>query len=231
MGSERWNRTLADLVAEVPGRAAVFDRLGLDYCCHGQRLLSDACAAAGLHAESISDLIDMPGRPGTDGADLAGDPVALVDDILAHHRYLRDEMPALVTLAGKVVGIHGGRHRELVQLQELVTALWAELEPHLDTEETVLFPAICRLQGGERDLMYGPVRTMVREMTAEHERAGDLLGTLRETTNGYTAPADGCDSYRSLYDRLADLATDTHLHIHKENNLLFPSIGQLPPVD
>jgi regulator of cell morphogenesis and NO signaling len=230
MHPEGWNRSLGDLVAEVPGRAAVFDRLGLDYCCHGQRLLSDACAAAGLHVESVSDLIDMAGHPGADGADMAGDPVALVEDILVHHRYLRDEMPALVALAGKVVGIHGGRHRELVQLQELVTALWAELEPHLDAEETVLFPAICRLQGGERDLMYGPVRTLIREMTTQHERAGDLLAALRETSQGYTTPPDGCASYQSLNDRLSDLATDTHLHIHKENNVLFPSIGALPPV-
>ena len=231
MSPEGWNRTLGDLVAEVPGRAAVFDRLGLDYCCHGQRLLSDACAAAGLHVESISDLIDMAGRPGTDGADLAGDPVALVEDILAHHRYLRDEMPALVALAAKVVGIHGGRHRELAQLHEMVVVLWAELEPHLDAEETVLFPAICRLQGGERDLMYGPVRTLISEMAAQHETAGDLLAALRETSQGYTTPADGCESYRALNDRLADLATDTHLHIHKENNVLFPSIGAPRPID
>ena len=230
MGPKVWNRTLGDLVAEVPGRAAVFDRLGLDYCFQGQRLLSVACAAAGLHAESIFDLIDMPGHPGADGAGLGGDPLALVEDILTHHRYLRHEMPALVTLAAEVVSTDEGRHRELVQLHELVTALWAELEPHLDAEETVLFPAICRLQGGERDLMYGPVRTMIRDMTAEHERVGDLFGTLREASHGYTAPADGGEGYRSFSERLAHLATGTHLQIHKENNMLFASIGPLPPL-
>jgi iron-sulfur cluster repair protein YtfE (RIC family) len=31
------DRTLGDLVAERPGVAPTLDRLGLDYCCHGDR--------------------------------------------------------------------------------------------------------------------------------------------------------------------------------------------------
>lgn len=46
--------TLADLVAERPARAAVLDRLGLDYCCHGQRPLAEACTAAGLDADAVA---------------------------------------------------------------------------------------------------------------------------------------------------------------------------------
>ena len=40
-------------------------------------------------------------------------------------------------------------------------------------------------------------------------------------------PADACASYRSLYERLAALEADTHLHIHKENNVLFPAVLRL----
>jgi iron-sulfur cluster repair protein YtfE (RIC family) len=38
---------------------------------------------------------------------------------------------------------------------------------------------------------------------------------------------DGCASYRSLYERLAALELDTHLHIHKENHVLFPAALRL----
>ena len=37
-------------------------------------------------------------------------------------------------------------------------------------------------------------------------------------------PADGCASWRALSAGLAELEADTHLHIHKENNLLFPAV-------
>ncbi len=223
-----WSRTLGDLVAEVPARAAVFDRLGLDYCCHGQRLLSDACADAGLDAAAVADQIDVVRRPAGGDSHLTGDPVAMVEDIVAtHHRYLRYELPELEQLAEKVDGVHGDRHPELAHVRELVTAIRAELEPHLDKEEKVLFPAIRRLVDGQRDFPFGTVQNPIRVMGVEHERAGELLAALRAVSDGYTPPADGCASYRALYARLADLEADTHLHIHKENNVLFPLVVDL----
>jgi regulator of cell morphogenesis and NO signaling len=57
----------------------------------------------------------------------------------------------------------------------------------------------------------------------EHTALGSQLARLRELTDGYRTPADGCASYRLLYDRLAALESDTHMHIHLENNVLFPA--------
>ena len=63
-------------------------------------------------------------------------------------------------------------------------------------------------------------------MVIEHDRAGELLARLRAASDGYQAPEDGCASYRSLYERLAALELDTHVHIHKENHVLFPAALQ-----
>jgi regulator of cell morphogenesis and NO signaling len=41
---------------------------------------------------------------------------------------------------------------------------------------------------------------------------------------GSATPADRCASYRALYARLAQLEADTHLHIHTEQNVLFPLV-------
>jgi regulator of cell morphogenesis and NO signaling len=41
------------------------------------------------------------------------------------------------------------------------------------------------------------------------------------------APSDARTSYRSLLDRLRTLETDTHQHVHKENNILFPRAAAL----
>ena len=40
-------------------------------------------------------------------------------------------------------------------------------------------------------------------------------------------PDDGCASYEALYRRLEHLEEDTHVHIHKENNMLFPMAAVL----
>jgi regulator of cell morphogenesis and NO signaling len=215
-------RTLGHLVAEAPARAAVLDRLGVDYCCHGQRSLADACTAAGLNAAEVSAELDAV----TDvvAVDYPREPAALAGHIEAtHHRYLHSELPELGTLAVKVAGVHREGHPELVAVGRLVAELGAELEPHMLKEERVLFPAIRALVGGVREFPFGTVRNPIRMMSLEHDRAGELLAELRATTDDYRVPDDGCASYRSLYERLERLEADTHRHIHLENNVLFPA--------
>ena len=46
-------------------------------------------------------------------------------------------------------------------------------------------------------------------------------------TNDYTPPVDGCASYAALFAGLEQVEADTHLHIHKENNVLFPQVMEL----
>jgi regulator of cell morphogenesis and NO signaling len=216
-------RTLGDLVAERSDAARIFDRLGLDYCCHGDRTLADACDAAGLDAATVAATLDAS-ADGVDDGWAKLDAPDLADHIVAtHHTYLREELPLLEALADKVLGVHGERHAELAEVEGLVRELWAEIEPHLDREERVLFPAIHAIFDGRRDSSSGAVADPIRVMIAEHDRAGELLAGLRHLTRGYQPPADGCASYRSLYERLAAVEHDTHVHIHKENYRLFPA--------
>jgi regulator of cell morphogenesis and NO signaling len=215
-------QTLASLVAEAAQRSTVFERLGLDYCCHGQRSLADACAAAGVDVERVA--AELAAIAPVELGPVPVEPSALADHIEArHHGYLHSELPGLSALSAKVAAAHGHRHPELARVHELVTELRAELEPHLAREERVLFPAIRALDRGQRGFPFGTVRNPVRMMMIEHDRAGELLGDLRAATSGYAAPADACASYRALYGRLRHLEADTHLHIHLENNVLFPA--------
>lgn len=217
------SHTLGELVADAPGRAAVLDRLGLDYCCHGDRTLADACATAGLDPDAVAVDLDQTGVTAAPD-EFPHEPAALAAHIEAtHHAYLHAELPALEALADKVAGVHGQRHPELADVRQLVTELRADLEPHLMKEERVLFPAIRALASGVREFPFGTVANPIRMMRVEHDRAGELLAQLRATTNGYAVPDDGCASYRALYDRLAAVEADTHRHIHLENNVLFPA--------
>ena len=220
-------RHLGELVAERPARARVFERVGIDYCCHGRRSLEDACQSAGLDIDTVLDQLAAVGE--TEGADVDQlPPVALIKHIVTvHHRYLDDELPLLVALAAKVRDVHGTRHGELAEVARLVLAAHDDLIPHLAKEERVLFPAIAALVDGERDFPFGAIGNPIHMMLVEHEAVGALLGELRTITDGYVVPTDGCASYRSLYARLEELETDTFRHIHLENNVLFPAVVEL----
>ena len=214
-------RTLAELVAENPARAVVLDRIGLDFCCHGHRSLTEACVTAGVDLDALVAALgavaeEVPaGWPGGGRKELA----AYVE--ATHHSYLHAELESLEGLAAKVRSVHGERHPELEEVAEIVRAIAADLRPHLAAEEREVFPAIASLApgnaGGEA------LAAQIAALVAEHTALGAKLARLRELTTGYATPGDGCASYRSLYERLAHLESDTHIHIHLENNVLFPA--------
>ena len=129
-----------------------------------------------------------------------------------HHVYLKKALPRLVALMDKVHQAHSPRHPELTRLQTVVGNLRADLEPHLLKEEQILFPLIRQLEAAQ-----GPIRVM----RSEHDGAGELLKEMRTLTNVYVVPKDGCQSFQLFYEGLKELEEDTHLHIYKENNILF----------
>jgi regulator of cell morphogenesis and NO signaling len=221
--------TLAELIDRNPALARELERRDLDYCCGGRRSLADACAERGLDAERVAAELAAtapePPEPWTGYS-----PTELVDHLVAtHHRYLHDEMPRLSALMDKVLAAHSGRHPELAEIRDCYQALRADLEPHLAKEEQILFPLIRDLTAPASGHGMSPVRLAMpmAVMRHEHDHAGELLADLRRLTGGFTPPADGCASFRALYAGLAELEVDTHLHVHKENNVLFPAVERM----
>jgi len=218
--------TLAEIVTAQPAAARVLERHQLDYCCGGQQRLRHACDAAGVDPDDVlAELATLTPRPDPDWATMT--PTVLVDHLEAtHHAYLHSEFPRLSALVQKVVGVHGSRHPELANVLAAYEELRADLEPHLTKEERVLFPMIRELARSTDapDFPCGSLQNPIRVMLTEHDRAGEVLARLRALTADYTTPADGCASYHALYEGLQELETDTHLHIHKENNVLFPAV-------
>ncbi len=223
--------TLGDIVTLRPSLATDLERRGLDYCCHGGRTLAEAAREAGLDAQIVAEELSAANRaePAADWASFG--LVELVDHIESvHHRYLWAEMPRISALVDKIVTVHGDRHTELAEVQRLYTELRADLEPHLTREEQELFPMIRRL-AATSDASGSEHRELVTQIEAlgeEHETVGDLLDQLNRVTSGYETPADGCASYVACYQALAHLESDTHLHVHKENNVLFPAVRSGP---
>lgn len=225
--------TLGDLVTSRPALGAALDRLGLDFCCGGGRMLVDAVAEADLDLAEVLEQLAAVDAGGLDPSVPdwpTMNPADLVDHLEAtHHAYLHTELPRLGALAAKVASVHGQRHPELDRVRELVDTIGGDLGPHLRKEEQVLFPMIRQLVAATEPPSFGcgSVANPISVMLAEHDVTGDLLVLLREATSDFAVPDDGCASYRELYRALAALEADTHLHVHKENNVLFPAVLDL----
>ena len=225
-------RTVGEIAAEMPNATRELEKLGIDYCCGGTRTLGDACAQAKIPVGEVLARLEKSAQLSAigDSKDWQDQPLA---DLIAHitgthHVFVREECPRIEALASKVVGVHGQNHPELLQVQEIFSALAGELGVHLMKEEQVLFPYIFRLEesfvAGEPapPAMFGTVVNPVRMMMQEHDGAGEAVRTLRSITHDYAVPADACISYRTLYEALQGFEADLHQHIHLENNILFP---------
>jgi len=234
-------KTVRELALENTNATRVFERLGIDYCCGGNRTLNEACHAAGVAVESVLDSLESvhPQEPTDKQArDWQSEPLGnLVSYIMAtHHKYTREEIGRLGPLFARVCSKHGGNHPEVLQLREIFTALSQELTTHLMKEEMVLFPYIIRMEEAVVEKApilpppFGTVQNPVSMMEHEHNSAGNALRSLREFSHGFTLPPDACMSYQTLYKALAEFEADLHQHIHLENNILFPRAIEMEEV-
>ncbi len=226
-------RTVRELALENAAATRVFEKLGIDYCCGGNKSLADACRASNLSVDQVIDSLEMAeeaAHAAQKDRDWQIEPLA---DLIAHiknthHKYTREEMARLVPLLDKVCSVHGKNHPELQSIQSSFQGLVLELTTHMMKEERILFPYIVRMEESviQREPVlpspFGSVQNPVAMMEHEHDSAGNALRNMREASSGYAAPGDACISYQTLYKALADFEADLHQHIHLENNILFP---------
>jgi regulator of cell morphogenesis and NO signaling len=222
-------KSVRELVLEKPTAARVFEEFGIDYCCGGNKSLVDACVAAKVKVEEVTATLAKP-EPLPTERDWRSAPLSELAQYIVnkHHSFTRDEIKRVVPLISKVVSVHGNNHPELLQVQSLFQEMAQELTMHMGKEEQVLFPYIAKIDeavNSKRPLpaaMFGTVQNPVRMMMMEHESSGQALRKMREITNGYIPPPDGCVTYETLYHALEAFEKDLHNHIHLENNILFP---------
>ncbi|MBZ5523497.1 MAG: iron-sulfur cluster repair di-iron protein [Acidobacteriia bacterium] len=223
-------KTVREVVLEYPQATRVFENLGIDYCCGGQKSLQEACAARNLAVDEVlASLAAQAEQPAPSADRKTGSLAALISHIVGtHHAYVKAEVPRLEQLLAKVCSVHGQNHPELHQIRETFAGLGQELSMHLMKEENILFPYIVEMENAvtshqaPRRPMFGTVKNPVQMMIMEHDSAGDALRSIRAASSEFTAPEDACISYRTLYSAFQDFEADLHQHIHLENNILFP---------
>jgi regulator of cell morphogenesis and NO signaling len=233
--SEAFERaTVGEIVACDFRAAGVFERFGIDFCCGGRRSVEEACRAAAVDPGAVERALQSLPVPeeGDDGDVTRWAPDRLIDHILeTHHEYVRRALPTIARYLAKLVEVHGARHPELARVAAAFELLARDLVHHMMKEERVLFPYIRELAARRGEGMppspFGTVENPIRMMEREHREAGDEMRLIRELTNAYTPPADGCTTYRVAFAELARFERDLHRHVHLENNVLFPGALEL----
>lgn len=223
--------TLGEIAVTDLRKAEVFKKYGLDFCCRGNRTVKEACAEKGINAAEVEQALLAADKvaPASTSRPLPYNDWSL--DFLAdyivntHHSYTKTTIPDLRHYANKVAKVHGDAHPELLTINRLVQEVCDEMSEHMVKEEEIVFPYVKQVYFKSNGKSFGEfetIKTPIDLMMAEHELVGRNMEEARRLSNNYTVPADGCASYSYLFKKLDEFENDIHIHIHLENNILFP---------
>lgn len=222
--------TVGEIVAIDFRAAAVFKEAGIDFCCGGKKSIEESCNEKGLNKELLLSKLELLESTSVSKSQnyIEWSPEFLCDYIVnTHHKYVLKSLPDLVQYTEKLAGVHGSNHPELIDVAELFRQINKELLQHLKNEEDVFFPSIKNfLRTGSKESKEIMKSEMAR-LKEEHEFAGGAMDKINVITNKYSVPADGCNTYKVGFKLLEEFEDDLHVHVHLENNVLFPKVNGL----
>lgn len=229
----RLSDKIGDIVSRFPKASDVLKKYHIDFCCGGNRPLSEAIKEGNLNESEILEKLDEAYENASilkeKNIDWNTAPLSDLADYIVdtHHTYLKKELPELSQYIAKILRVHGGGHKELFTVHKLFGNLNMELEQHLIKEEEILFPMIKEYEKKPSKNQLEKTVAVLDELEKEHSGAGDLLKELRRITNHYSTPEDGCTTYEITLNKLEELESDLFQHIHLENNILFKRLSDL----
>ena len=228
------DKKVADLVTENINNAHVFKKYGIDFCCGGGISVQRACDKNNVDISQITDELNANNENRQHFNYTDWDLSFLAKHIEnVHHKYVEENIPILKQYADKVKKVHGDHSPELLEIKSIFDNVAAELTAHLKKEELILFPFIEKMEKADQENKeidkphFGTVDNPINMMEDEHESAGNAFKEIARLSNQYQPPEHACNTYRALYHKLNEFEQDLHLHIHLENNILFPKAIQL----
>lgn len=225
----RKDYSLGEVVTVYPVVVKKFNDMELDYCCGGSKSLEVALKEKGVDVDKfVEDLnkefkeFKFENSQYVDWREKSSEE--LISHIVeTHHGETFRLLKEIDQLMVKVFRVHFSHDPELLmKVHSLFGKLKCELEEHLLKEENILFPLMIKYDKAKDEKEKKEIEEDIRIIVNEHEAAGDILKELAEVTDDYKVPEWGCISFKLLYDYLHDLEKDLFIHIHKENNILFP---------
>lgn len=219
--------------------APLFQINNIDYCCGGNKTISEACYEAGIEPGLfITELQKIVENPDPDSDYINSLELGELCDYIVkrHHFYVKKNIPFLKQNLDKICEVHSDKHPELKEIKKLFYQSAGDLIVHLQKEEIMLFPLIKKMAKVKNDAPEIENRDLVSVinpiaiMISDHETEGKRFEKISEISDNYSIPDDACTTYIATFNQLKDFENDLHRHIHLENNILFPKAVNLEAV-
>lgn len=217
--------SVGEIVANDFRTASIFKNSGIDFCCGGKQSIGDACQEKGIDASGLKkQIIEMQLTPLTSAQNFNEWELPFLCDYIVntHHKYVIKTLPELMFYTQKIADVHGDHHPELVEIAAIFSQINIELLQHMKNEEEVLFPAIKKAVSDSDTVVRKIISSEIDRMEGEHDFAGGAMDNINVISKQYVLPEDACNTYRVAFQLLEQFEDDLHIHVHLENNILYP---------
>lgn len=216
---------IEDIVKIDSSMMEFFNQEKIDFCCNGYKTIEEVAHEKKLDSKNLLKSIenniefDNSKKEGMDLEDFKNISIKeMVDSlIIDHHEKERDLLFEIDPLLNKILSVHYSSHgQELIRLHSLFADLKKDLEEHFVKEEEITFPLMLENKNPSLETI-----KKVDELESDHEKAGDIIKEMIDSTDWFTAPEDACNTYKYTFKLLEKLVKDVFVHIFKENSIMF----------
>ena len=222
------------IVAEDISTASVFNYYGIDFYSKGDRTLEESCINENVPIVSLLDDLSRATESKQNTRDFLKMTVKdLTHYILRkHHRFTERRLIFIKHALSSILNEYKDEGDILIPVKNVFEELSLQLTVQMNYEEFLIFPAMEKIEKKKKQcstLEYRKVLQHVEYMKKEVSRDIEKLMLLRDVTHRYTAKGRDETLYGIAYSAMKELENDLKIHIHLENNVLFPRVYDYGP--
>lgn len=218
--------TLAEILQKNLNASLIFRNHNLNYITEGKKTIKDLCRFAGIKPEKLlTDLKSLKDNDNKYNKVYEWSTDFLCEYIKSnHHMYVRKILPKIINIIKRLVK-NNLLEKDLLSRIQL---LRNDFEIHMQKEERLIFPYIKKLnvkliEKSEYEIPpFGSIVNLIKVVKKEHNIAGETLSKIKDMCNGFNINKSDNRKKKILYEYLNEFDLDFHMHIHLENNILYP---------
>lgn len=218
--------TIGLIVTNNHNAASIFNFYGIDFYSQGNRTLEDACIHNNIAMSSIiEDLWELRDQSGNVPDFAKMNMIELSTYILrTHHKFTEKKLVFIRNTMHRLIGHYGEDHSNLAQVRKTFEDLSVYLTVHMKHEEFIVFPFIQKMVKAKRMNLstFQTIERPISSMKDDHDHEVMTLKTLAELTDNFAVPAKADYTLKMTYNAMKELVEDLKIHMHLENNILFP---------
>ena len=215
--------TVESIVTRNIESAKVFNAYGIEFCSGEKITLENACVQRNVSLASLlEELSDVQtGSLWPDFNSMKIDALAgYVESV--HHRYADKKVVFIRHSIERLIRQHPDEETELGRLKNAFEDLAVHLRLHMRQEEFLIFPYIKSMvkKRTTSSKIFRSIREPLSAMQADHDHEIQTFGTLNACLGGSNDKK--LYGFKLTYLAIKELEMDLKIHMHLENNVLFP---------